>query len=126
MPNQEMSEFLKGVAGVVEANSYEILCLWREHQERKGTWTQRNDGLGETVGHVDDMPVHISLTTAEIDGQKILFIEATSAMVDHRMVTTWLEENLPTSAFRNGDPRQGVNKTDAMNFHIVLPHKSAA
>lgn len=127
MPDKQMTEFLHGVVGVVEANSYETMCLWKEYaEELKKPWKQRCDGLGEIVGKLADMPVFLSLLTAEIEGHKILFIDATSQVIDHRLIDQWLANTLPTSAFRGGDPRNGVNKTDAMNFSNVFPRKAKA
>lgn len=123
MADTEMTEFLSGVVGVVEANSFERLCLWQEHHTRR-LWLDRNDGLLETVGHLDGMPVCLSLLTSKIDGHKVLFIDATSQVVDHRMIDKWLAETLPKTAFKNGG--EYVNKTDAMNFHNVFPRRMPA
>lgn len=125
MPDREMTEFLAGVVGVVDANSYEKLCLWQEyHEGHKKEWKQRSDGLLEIVGHLDDMPVCLNLTTAEVDGHKLLFIDPTSQVIDYRMIDKWLIDNLPRTA-RKLD-RDYINRTDAMNFHNVFPRKSAA
>ena len=125
MPDEELRKFLDGVVGVCEATSCEYHYVW-EHWHERVEWKQNNMGLGETVGTLDDRPVHISLRTAEIDGKKILFWEATSQVVDHEMIRKWLQKNLPITAFREGDPRQGVNQTDATNFHIIVPLRKAA
>lgn len=117
-----MEEFLDGVIGVVDANSYEQHSLWREcHENRHMTWEQNLSGLGQTVGKIDDMPVHISLLTAVVKGHKLLFIHPTSQVVDHRMIDAWLKDNLPLTAFRDRDPRKWINRVDAMNFSNVFP-----
>lgn len=129
MSDREINEFLSGVVGVVEANSFETLCLWEDyHEQRKVSWEQRLDGLGETVGHLGSMPVHLSLCINTVDGHKLLFIDATSQVVDHRLIEKWLAETLPKSAMRDSVPVR-VNKVNAMNFHNVFPRnriKSAA
>lgn len=117
---KEMADFLAGVVGAVEANSYEQMCIWQDyHKEHGMSWNARAQGFLETVGHVGDMPVCISLQTVEIDGHKILFYEATSQVVDYRLVEAWLEKTLPDTARDEG--RNGyLNRTDAMNFHNVM------
>ena len=118
MTDRQMTEFLDGVVYVVEANSYEKMCLWKEHhQERGRPWKDRADGLGETIGLCDGRPVFLSLFTAEVDGRKLLFVDPTSQVVDHQAIDQWLDKSLPSTA-RREDGR--VNKTDAMNFHLVL------
>lgn len=114
--DREMQDFLNGVVGVVEANSFETMCLWREYtEELKKPWKQRTDGLLETIGHVGKMPVCLCLNTAEIDGHKLLFIDATSQMVDYRLIDKWLSKMLP-----------GIRRTNAMNFHNAFPHAAVA
>ena len=125
MPDKERTDFLEGVVGVCEATSCEYHYVW-EHWHERVEWKQNNVGLGEVVGHLDGRPVFLSLRTAMIDGKKILFWDATSQVVDHEMIRKWLQENLPVSAFRDNDPRRGVNQTDATNFHIIVPLRKAA
>lgn len=115
----EMTKFLSGVVGVVEANSYEKHMLWNENRQRESprVWEENLSGFIETIGHINKVPVCISLNTAEVAYQKILFVDPTSQVVDHRMVDKWLKDNLPKSAFRSNGY---VNKTNAMNFHTLF------
>lgn len=120
-----MKEFLEGVVGVVEANSFETLCLWQKHTDggkrNSDTWVQHLSGPLVTVGHMDTSdkryPVCISLFINEVNGRKILFLEATSIVVNWDMISTWLIENLPKTAFRDNGY---INKTNAMNFFNLL------
>lgn len=122
MTDAEQATYLSDVIGVVEATSYEKLMLWSENRGRDNpkTWEEGRIGFGETVGHLDDMPVCISVLVDRVDGHKILFLEATSRVVDHRMIDVWLAEHLPPSAFRD-DEHEHVNRTDSMNFHNIFP-----
>jgi hypothetical protein len=114
----QMAKFLDGVTGVVEANSFECQMLWEENQRlSKRTWKSSGAGLMEVVGSLADMPVCISLFTAEVAAQKILFLDPTSQVVDHRMIDEWLEKTLPLSA-RREDGR--VNRANAQNFHNIF------
>lgn len=112
--SDEMKAFLEGVVGVVEANSYESMCLWQEHTKRHGkeSWVSNLSGFLEIVGHLNDKPVCISLFTTVVNGQKLLFWHATSTVVDHDIIRKWFEKNLTPEAYGN--------TTDAMNFHNVL------
>lgn len=117
--DSEMTDFLHGVVGVVEANSFEHLCLWQEYRSRVA-WSDRMSGFGEIIGHLADMPVCISLRTSTVDGHKLLFVDATSQVVDWRMVDAWLDKMMPQSARRDNG---SVNRVNAMNFHNVFPRR---
>lgn len=115
-----LTEFLAGVIGVVEATSFEKHCLWQqEHQERGRQWKQNLSGYIPQIGELDGRPICVSLFTAVVDDHKILFIEATSQLVDHRMIEEWLKKNLPASALK--DDGKHINHVNASNFHNVFP-----
>ena len=122
--DDEIVRFMEGVIGCVEANSFEQHCLWKENHymedgnRSKREWKDNSSGTGETVGYVDERPVSISLRTAIIDGQKILFYYPTSNVIDHKMICEWLLLNLPDTA--KGNYPGGYNTTDATNFHNVF------
>lgn len=112
----EVEEYIKDVVGVVEATSFERSCLWERNKDRR-EWKDRLLGYSVHAGKDADRPVVFSISSAIIDGNKILFIEPTSMLVDWKMIEEWLKTNLPKSAFRG----EYVNKVDAMNFHNVFP-----
>lgn len=114
-PGEHITEFLEGVVGVVEANSYESLCLWQKYHESR-SWNSGTFGYGVTVGTIGDMSVCLSLLATVIDGHKILFYHPTSQVVDHRMVREWLGTYMPKSAWE-GD---WLNHADAQNLCNVL------
>lgn len=113
--SDEIKEMLNKCVGAVEANTFESMCLWQGHN---GTWVSATSGRLTTVGHIDDMPVCISLLVNIVNGSPILFYYPTSIMVDYRLIDAWLNMNMPDTA-KDEDGR--VLKTDAMNFHIVTP-----
>lgn len=110
-------EFLQGVIGVVEATSFEYHQLWKDWED-KSTWKSNNSGYGQVIGYLDSRPVFLSLRTAIIVGQKVLFIEPTSEVVDWKLIDTWLLVNLPETAMID----KRINRTDAMNFTNVFRH----
>jgi hypothetical protein len=118
----DLEKFLDGVVGIIEANDYEVLSLWQERRNNnlKPSWESSLSGMHMTVGFVGADPVAINLRTAVVDGHKVLFFDASSQVVDHRLIDSWLRKNLPRSAFRPGSPEQ-INRTDAMNFYNVMP-----
>jgi hypothetical protein len=121
-------EWQRDTVYVIEATSCEGLHLWSEWhkpgpREIKRTgpdapanapWEQMNPGCIITVGHLTKMPVCVGLSWARIHGQLVLFWDATSQVVDYRMIEKWLSDNVP--AYKRGD------YTNAMNFHNCV-HK---
>lgn len=106
----ELKEFVEGAIGVVEANSFEIHSLWEKYQR---DWDDRSRmGLLVMVGELAGMPVCMSLSKAVVKGHTVLFMDATSQVVDHRQIDAWFAKHLPN-----------VRRTDAMNFHIVFPRE---
>jgi hypothetical protein len=121
-----LAKFLEGVVGVVEdCSSFEGSCIYEKVVKYWGKDAYKQHGMGimHTVGEIGDMPVCIVLTYNHIKGHKILFVEATSAVVDHRMVRKFLEENLPVSAFEDNDPRKRLNITDTNNWSNCIPRE---
>jgi hypothetical protein len=125
--------FLQGVEGVVEANSYEGMCIWKGERDRfeamtvtekaeiggRLPWDQHN-GYLVTVGEIGDMPVCFSILINVVRGMKLLFVEPTSVVVDHRMFEAWLQANLPDEAFKMMNGKRVVHRTNAMNFHNIF------
>lgn len=115
----DMDKFLSGVIGVVDATHFEMHCIWREcHEDQKMPWESRSDGRFIGVGFCAEMPVTLSLWTSMVNGNAILFVDSPSQVVDHRLIDKWLAENMPASA-RDDDGH--VIRTDATNFHNILP-----
>lgn len=127
-PSPEVAEYLQGVVGVVEANSFEKFALWQINENKldgvKRSWKAGGHGYGPTVGHLvtedGTKPVAISILCDVVDGRKLLFYYAMSRFVDHDLPRAWLEQHLPDSAFE-GEGRGRLNHVDAMNFCNVFP-----
>ncbi len=96
--------------GIIEATDFEKFCLWERWNPRMDIeWKDESLGYFANLGKVADMPVCLSLWIAYINGKKVLFWDATSQVVDYRMIEAWFEKHL-----------KDVKKTDANNAHIVL------
>jgi hypothetical protein len=119
----ELTEFLAGTEGIIEdCSSFEGHCIYKEVVEHWGedAYKQHGMGLMHTVGEVGDMPVCITLNFNHIKGHKILFVHATSAVVDHRMVRKWIEQVAPQSAY---DKHGRLNISDANNWSNAIPRE---
>ena len=111
-------EDLKDTFYLVEANSFETLCHWREFH-KDGRYTFEQDGMGFTkhIGKFGGMPVVICLFRYKIDGHWVLFYEATSQVVDHRMINKWLDEHVLTHC---PSIEGRVHHCNSMNFGNCL------
>lgn len=99
-----------GIVGIVEATSYEKFSLWMQHaKDGQMEWKQGNGGPLITVGTVDGRPVCLALLVDVIDGKKVLFIEATSQLVDWKLIDEYVKTTWPN-----------VSRTDPMNFCNIL------
>ena len=106
--------------GMVEATSFEHHCLWQQFspesprsfkKEYVKTWEQRLSGCMFCVGMCGESPVNVEVSFARIDGKWVMFYDACSQVVDHRLVEAWRAKHMS----------HAVN-TNANNFHIVLHH----
>lgn len=120
---EELDKFLEGVVGAIEdSSSIAISYIYKTVTENDGreAWGEnRGGGFLHTVGEVGDMPVCVSILTYTIRGHKILFVEPTSQVVDHRMVREWIESVLPQSAWNEG--RKQFRISDANNWPNAIP-----
>lgn len=95
---------------VVEATHCEGFLLWRMHGGEV-IWVQDRDGLLLTIGHIGDRPVCVCFQWATINGKLVMFYEAVSEIVDHKMVNAWLAEHCNPGHWA---------RCNADNFHILL------
>lgn len=124
----ELTKFLEGTVGIIEdCTSCESQYIYKEVTENWGRDAYEHNafGLMHTVGMVGDMPVCVQLNSNRIKGHKILFVRATSAVVDHRMVRKWIEEVAPDTAFEDGDRSKRLNISDANNWSNAIPRTLA-
>jgi hypothetical protein len=122
--SKEIEDYLHGVTGVIEATNDEKHYVWERNKRGPNyPWSDTGSGYLATVGNVGDRPICISLLTTTINGGKILFYHATSSLVDHDMIREWLEKSLPVTAFRDRDPRKGLNHTDSTNWVHAIPQE---
>ena len=112
-----LEELYKDVYGIVEANSFETLTLWQHwHKEKGYSWIQNNSGWLECVGKLSEKEIWISPLAHIVNGRKILFIEATSSVVDWDIIEDYLKKSVPSAIKACGY----LNKYNAMNFHCLI------
>lgn len=110
-----LEDLLAATRFAVEATRFEQQTLWLKHHKELN-WQDRSYGFGATVGRCADMPVVLSATFYIIQGHVVMFYEATSQVVDHRMVEAWVDAGV--TARWNSDTRRA--RTDANNFHLCI------
>lgn len=115
---REVDKYMEGVVGVIDANSFERMCLWERFTKNTGiVWDDNLEGLFFEVGTLSDMPVTLSIFSVSVDGVKILFVDSPSMVVDHRLINQWLDKHLPSTARRE----DGIlRRADAGNAHNIL------
>ena len=110
---------LKVTRFLVEATGNEWHTLWArwcgKSQECRepivDEWEQLG-GWGICIGKLDSRPVVVSLNWDRLDGFLVCQWEATSEVVDYKMVNEWLDRHF------SGETRDGRRaRCNAMNFH---------
>lgn len=81
-----------GADVVVEINSsYETMMLYKEFVEKCMSYKQDMGGYMVTVGKLDGRPICVTPHIHTIDGVKVLYVEATSQVVDWVMIENWIK-----------------------------------
>jgi hypothetical protein len=107
---------------IVEATSFEQLCLWQQHSNEsvysvfdQVTWKQIW-GWQVTVGELDNRPIAMTLSFVEINRKLVCFYDPCSQLVDNKLIETWFDQRF----FGKWDSGTRSAKTDAMNFHHCI------
>jgi hypothetical protein len=109
---------------LVDATHFEKYTLWERNETYKAgglthikTWEQ-GTGLYLEIGRLDGRPVTLNFWFEKLDGVTVVFYEAASQVVDHRMIEEWLEKNL-SPKWDKGTRRAHC---DAANFHHAVQY----
>jgi len=111
--NIECDIKLKASIFFIEANSFEILQLWKEFKEY---WVEDNVGFYKTIGFINNdknMPINVLFNFTKLFNQQICFYNVISRFNDSELVENFLEKNYPVKY----EGRRAM--TNAMNFHNV-------
>jgi len=96
--------------GAIEANSYERYALYFELKKHGNIVEQISDGIGIEIGKFHGKSVFVSFLWYKVNGQFVVFYEATSVVVNHDMIKEWFALNM----------KHIKHFSDAMNSHNVL------
>lgn len=110
--HSSLEELLEATEYAVEATDFEKFSLWKQHNEKVSSWTNRLGGYSITLGIIEGMPIVLSVVFEQIEDHLILFYTPTSQLVDWRMIEAWVEK-LPVVIKKGG--KLGAT-TDAGNF----------
>jgi hypothetical protein len=99
---------------LVEANSFEKLCLWREFHAAV-PWEQDCLGFSIQVGETDGRPVMVCFTFVKVNGTRVCFYDCPSEVVDYKMVDDFLR-----AGFNVKYDKTRWSRCDAMNFGNCL------
>lgn len=91
----------------VEATTYEVLTIIGRYDDCY-RWKQDHFGTLETVGRLDSRPIVITCQWYEIHDRLVMFWEATSEVVDYKLIEEWFNTHCPCPS------------TNAMNFHNCI------
>ena len=112
---------LKETLFVVEATTFEQLCLW---QQRGKTlkWEQLGSGWMIQVGNLGTHICNISASWFRIEGQWVMFYYPCSRVSDSEQTDKWLDKHF-TGKWDKGHRRA---RTNAMNFaHCIQAIREA-
>jgi hypothetical protein len=79
-------------------------------------WEQDSIGFSLQVGELDKRPVCVSFFFVRIDGQRVVFVDPTSQVVDHEMIRKWFEKNF----YPTWNDGTRFAHCDSSNFHHCL------
>jgi len=96
----------------VEANPYEKLCLWKEHDEGND-WEDVPTGVSIRIGTIGGLPIVLNFFFAIVEGAMVCFYYPCSTGVDRLKVQKFIRALAPTYKGRQ-------SCCDAMNFHACL------
>lgn len=74
------------------SSSLETTALYNKYKDAGWTYVQDTGGYLHTIGHHGDMPVCVSPMVHTINGVRVMYVEATSMIVDWDMVDKWVAE----------------------------------
>ncbi len=121
---KEDAILFKDVVFIVEATSYEQHVFWENYFYKSKyetliikDWLQETAGKIITIGKCDKRPVCVTIFWAWLDGCKIMFYEATSQVVDHKMVKEWFKH---FSSHIKWDGNTRLAHCNSLNFHLCI------
>lgn len=74
------------------SSSLETQALYQEYMERK--WTFKHDASGPVlaIGKIDNRPICIAPLIHIVEGIRVMYVEATSPLIDWTLIDNWIRE----------------------------------
>lgn len=124
--DKDNSDLFKDVCYLVEATSEEHHNLWINWHYRPiynpVPWQQISKGHLLTIGEFHKRPISVLIDYAIIDGKKVMFYTGYSELVDHKMISKWIDKYSPI--VRKNTAKQIV-WTNSTNFsHCITDLKN--
>lgn len=91
------------------SSSLESLDLYRMFKEQKLEYIQDMGGYLHTIGHINDRPICISPMIHKIGGVNVMYVEASSGLVDWEMIEEWVKDRVPKDTPMCNDPINALN-----------------
>jgi predicted ArsR family transcriptional regulator len=123
----DINDYFPGVEFVISATFEEKHMLWltrHEHDLQLGhihRWEDEGMGRCPTIAYQgtgrNRRPICLSIFYAHLDGLKVAFYDATSELVDYKVVHDWIEARTKHIKYDNGTRWA---HEDAGNFHTVI------
>jgi hypothetical protein len=119
----EDSELFKDVVFLVECTDNEQFYYWKYfHNEPprgypKLSWEEETLGKLIQIGELDKRPVNISIRWAKLNGKRVMFYDAVSQVVDHKMVEEWMKH---FGSHIKWDNNSRWAHCDSSNFHLSI------
>lgn len=94
---------------ILVSSSCETMALYKDYKETKMTYKQDMGGYMHTIGHINDRPICITPLVHVIDGVNVLYVEATSGLVDWEMIEDWVKARVPEGTQICNDPCNAIS-----------------
>ncbi len=94
------AELFDNVVFLVQASDQEYMSFWcdfahesteRMHKHVSIHWKQESLGVSRVIGELDGRPITVGGRYARLDGQRVLFYDGISQLVDWKMIDAWIE-----------------------------------
>ena len=86
------------------SSGFETMNLYTEFKEHKMSYKQDMGGYMHTIGHINDRAICVSPMIHVIDGVNVMYVEATSGLVDWEMIEEWVKDRVPAHVRIVNDP----------------------
>lgn len=97
---------------VLISSGYDEMGIYRDLTTKGYTYKQDLSGYLKTLGYVSGRPVCVAPLIHEIGGVNVLHVEATSQLVDWKMIYDWVKSVVPKDIDVFDNPTNMI-----VNFH---------